>query len=174
VYTILFVPRATELCRKVLEDEGVAGDVTIGEVSQLLYWLARTYDDQHRDMLWADAAVQARVRASRRRPLVVGDGRRCSRYILGELHIPQHSLRQVRKADKQKGDETAIYYSSLALMTFQRAFGLFPRIMGKGDGAQVSGSAHSWSKSGLMGILLTCSEIGQSAQTPSCVRCHPI
>lgn len=35
VYTILFVPRATELCRKVLEDEGVAGDVNIGEVCRL-------------------------------------------------------------------------------------------------------------------------------------------
>lgn len=31
-FTILLVPRATELCRKVLEDEGVAGDVTISEV----------------------------------------------------------------------------------------------------------------------------------------------
>jgi hypothetical protein len=27
------VPRVTELCRKVLEDEGVAGDVTVSEVS---------------------------------------------------------------------------------------------------------------------------------------------
>lgn len=32
VYTILLVPRVTELCRKVLEDEGVAGDVTLSEV----------------------------------------------------------------------------------------------------------------------------------------------
>lgn len=37
----------------------------------------------------------------------------------------------------QNGDDTPIYYSSLALMTFQRAFGLFPRILGKGDGAKV-------------------------------------
>ena len=36
VYTILLVPRATELCRKVLEDEGVAGDVTISEVCMSL------------------------------------------------------------------------------------------------------------------------------------------
>lgn len=33
VFTILMVPRVTELCRKVLEDEGVAGDVTVSEVS---------------------------------------------------------------------------------------------------------------------------------------------
>lgn len=30
-YTILLVPRATELCRKVLEEEGVLGDVTLTE-----------------------------------------------------------------------------------------------------------------------------------------------
>lgn len=39
---------------------------------------------------------------------------------------------------RQNGDDTALYYSSLALMTFQRAYGLFPRIMGKGDAAGVS------------------------------------
>jgi hypothetical protein len=31
-FTILFVPRATELCKKTLEAEGVAGDVNIAEV----------------------------------------------------------------------------------------------------------------------------------------------
>jgi hypothetical protein len=35
----------------------------------------------------------------------------------------------------QNGDDTPLYYASLALMTFQRAFGLFPRILGKGDAA---------------------------------------
>lgn len=35
VFTVLLVPRATELCRKVLEDEGVAGDVNVEEVSSL-------------------------------------------------------------------------------------------------------------------------------------------
>lgn len=33
-FTILLVPRVTELCRKVLEDEGVAGDVTVSEARQ--------------------------------------------------------------------------------------------------------------------------------------------
>jgi hypothetical protein len=33
VYTILLVPRSAELCRKVLEDEGVAGDVHVSDVS---------------------------------------------------------------------------------------------------------------------------------------------
>lgn len=30
-YTVLFVPRRTLVCEKILEDEGVLGDVTIGE-----------------------------------------------------------------------------------------------------------------------------------------------
>jgi len=51
---------------------------------------------------------------------------------------PTTSKRSERYADAvlQHGDDTPIYYSSLALMTFQRAFGLFPRILGKGEGAQ--------------------------------------
>ncbi len=32
MYTLLLVPRATELCRKVLEDEGLAGDINVAEV----------------------------------------------------------------------------------------------------------------------------------------------
>ena len=39
---------------------------------------------------------------------------------------------------QQNGDDTPLYDTSMALMTFQQAYGLFPRILGKGDGAQVS------------------------------------
>ncbi|WVW86768.1 hypothetical protein I302_108822 [Kwoniella bestiolae CBS 10118] len=92
MYTILLVPRATELCRRVLEDQGVAGDVTISEFKLELIpmeddLLSLEMDDVARDVFL-------------------------------------------------NGDDTPIYYSSLALMTFQRAFGLFPRILGKGDGAK--------------------------------------
>lgn len=45
------------------------------------------------------------------------------------------------RADPQNGDDTPLYYSSLGLMTFQRAFGLLPRILGKGDAAKVSSPA---------------------------------
>ncbi|KAG7544250.1 hypothetical protein FFLO_03363 [Filobasidium floriforme] len=34
------------------------------------------------------------------------------------------------------GDDTPLYDASMALMTFQRAYGLFPRMLGKGDAAQ--------------------------------------
>ncbi|WWC92946.1 uncharacterized protein L201_007909 [Kwoniella dendrophila CBS 6074] len=92
MYTILLVPRATELCKKILEDQGVAGDVTISEFKLELIpmeddLLSMEMDDVARDV-----------------------------YL--------------------NGDDTPIYCSSLALMTFQRAFGLFPRILGKGDGAK--------------------------------------
>ncbi|WWC65985.1 uncharacterized protein I303_108607 [Kwoniella dejecticola CBS 10117] len=92
VYTILLVPRATELCRRVLEDHGVAGDVNISEFKLELIpmeddLLSLEMDDVARDIFL-------------------------------------------------NGDDTPIYYSSLALMTFQRAFGLFPRLLGKGDGAK--------------------------------------
>ncbi len=41
----------------------------------------------------------------------------------------------------QDGDETAIYDSAQALITFQKLYGLFPRIIGKGDKAAVCASA---------------------------------
>ena len=38
----------------------------------------------------------------------------------------------------QDGDETAIYDAAQALNTFQKLYGTFPRIVGKGDYAAVS------------------------------------
>ncbi|KAK8849539.1 hypothetical protein IAR55_004874 [Kwoniella newhampshirensis] len=92
MYTILLVPRATELCRKVLEDQGVAGDVTISEFKL--------------------------------------------EFIPMEDDLLSLEMEDVARDVFLHGDDTPIYYSSLALMTFQRAFGLFPRILGKGDGAK--------------------------------------
>jgi len=34
-------------------------------------------------------------------------------------------------------DDTSIFYSAQALLTIQQAYGLFPRILGKGDAAKV-------------------------------------
>ncbi|WVF68560.1 hypothetical protein IAT40_003329 [Kwoniella sp. CBS 6097] len=92
VYTILLVPRATELCRKVLEDQGVMGDVTISEFKL--------------------------------------------EFIPMEDDLLSLEMEDVARDVYLHGDDTPIYYSSLALMTFQRAFGLFPRILGKGDAAK--------------------------------------
>ncbi|ODO00685.1 ATP-binding protein [Cryptococcus wingfieldii CBS 7118] len=91
-YTILLVPRVTELCRKVLEDQGVAGDVTLSEFKLGL--------------------------------------------IPMEDDLLSLEMEDVSRDIYMNGDDTPIYHSSLALMTFQRAFGLFPRIIGKGDAAK--------------------------------------
>ncbi|KAK1923713.1 Sec1-like protein [Papiliotrema laurentii] len=92
IYTILLVPRVTELCRKVLEDEGVAGDVTLAEFKM--------------------------------------------EFIPLEDDLLSLELDDVARDIYLNGDDTPLYYASLALMTFQRAFGLFPRILGKGDAAK--------------------------------------
>ncbi|KIR34577.1 ATP-binding protein [Cryptococcus deuterogattii MMRL2647] len=91
-YTILLVPRITELCKKVLEDQGVAGDVTLSEFN-------------------------------------LG-------FIPMEDDLLSLEMEDVARDIYLNGDDTPIYSSSLALMTFQRAFGLFPRILGKGEGAK--------------------------------------
>ncbi|ORX37894.1 Sec1-like protein [Kockovaella imperatae] len=92
VFTLLLVPRVTELCRKVLEDEGVAGDVNVLPFKMEFIPL----ED---DLLSLEMSDTAR-----------------------DVYL--------------NGDDTPLYYSSLALMTFQRAFGLFPKIYGKGDAAK--------------------------------------
>lgn len=38
----------------------------------------------------------------------------------------------------QDGDETAVYNAAQALVTLEKLYGLFPRIVGKGDHAAVS------------------------------------
>jgi hypothetical protein len=42
----------------------------------------------------------------------------------------------------QDGDETALYNSAQALLTLQRLYGLFPRILGKGEYAEVWVNLH--------------------------------
>jgi hypothetical protein len=60
----------------VLEDEGVAGDVTVSEVSRRL---------QAEDCDSADYPVQIGICAIGRRPLVFRNGRRSARPLLGEF-----------------------------------------------------------------------------------------
>ena len=57
----------------------------------------------------------------------------------GGLYLPVRALLIAHVTiGIQDGDETSIYDSSLALHTLQKLFGLFPRILGKGDHAGVS------------------------------------
>ncbi|KAI5852520.1 Sec1-like protein [Morchella snyderi] len=91
-YNVLFVPRRTLVCEKILEDEGVLGDVTLGEFP--LHFLALEPD-----------------------------------LLSLELEDSFEEL-YLRK------DYTSIFYSARALMGIQRRYGLFPRIIGKGDCAK--------------------------------------
>ena len=103
----------------MLEDEGVAGDVTLAEVCLARADPCAEADDQFKlelipmedDLLSMEMDDVAR-----------------DIYLVRDL---------LCYSSHQNGDDTPLYYSSLALMTLQRAFGLFPRILGKGDAAKV-------------------------------------
>lgn len=90
--TIVWVPRRTLLSNKILEDEGVLGDVNIQELSILFLPLEN-------DLL----------------SLELRDG-------FQDLYL--------------HGDRNPIYLASRALMQIQQRYGLFPRILGKGDNAR--------------------------------------
>ncbi|KAG6851377.1 hypothetical protein H0H93_005775 [Arthromyces matolae] len=90
-YTLLLVPRTSNLVAQILEEEGVLGDITISSYNLQFIPLAEDvvsleYDNTFKDV-WVD------------------------------------------------GDETAIYDSAQALTTLQKLYGLFPRVVGKGDAA---------------------------------------
>ncbi|EIM83622.1 Sec1-like protein [Stereum hirsutum FP-91666 SS1] len=90
-YTLLLVPRVSTLVSRVLEEEGVLGDVTISSYNLQFIPLADDVlsleNEQAFKEIWVD------------------------------------------------GDETAVYDSAQALYTLQKLFGIFPRILGKGDSA---------------------------------------
>ncbi|KAK0465485.1 Sec1-like protein [Desarmillaria tabescens] len=90
-YTLLLVPRASTLVTRILEEEGVLGDVSI-----LSYSL---------------------------------------QFIPIEEDVVSLEYESVFKDIWVDGDETAIYDSAQALITLQKLYGLFPRVIGKGDKA---------------------------------------
>ncbi|KAG0633993.1 Sec1-like protein [Tuber brumale] len=91
-YNVMFVPRRTLVCEKILEDEGVLGDLTIGEF-----------------------------------PL---------HFIPLESDLLSLELEDAFEELYLRKDHTSIFYSARALMNIQRRYGLFPRIIGKGDCAR--------------------------------------
>ncbi|KAF5384914.1 hypothetical protein D9615_001128 [Tricholomella constricta] len=90
-YTLLLVPRISTLVTRILEEEGVLGDITISSYNLQFIPLADDVVSLENDSAFKDLWVD--------------------------------------------GDETVIYDSAQALTTFQKLYGLFPRIVGKGDGA---------------------------------------
>ncbi|KAJ1990777.1 Vacuolar protein-sorting-associated protein 33 [Coemansia spiralis] len=92
-YSLQLVPRRTLLCERVLEEEGVLGDISIGEY--------------HMDFIpLEDDVLSLELPAT-----------------FKELYLD--------------GDFSAVQYTARALMRLQGLFGFFPRIVGKGDFAQI-------------------------------------
>ncbi|KAG8721038.1 hypothetical protein FRC08_016158 [Ceratobasidium sp. 394] len=91
-YALMLVPRRTVLCDKILEDEGVFGEVTISEYPLEFIPL----EDDLISLEWENT--------------------------FKEVYLD--------------GDESSIYYAAQALSTIQRAYGQFPRVVGKGNGAK--------------------------------------
>ncbi|RPA81416.1 Sec1-like protein [Ascobolus immersus RN42] len=88
-HSVFLVPRRTLVFEKILEEQGVLGDVTIGEYP--LYFIPLEPD-----------LLSLELESS-----------------FEELYL--------------RKDYTSIFYSAKALMELQQKFGLFPRIIGKGD-----------------------------------------
>ncbi|KAI9444915.1 Sec1-like protein [Lactarius indigo] len=88
-YTLLLVPRTSTLITRVLEEEGVLGDVTISSYNLQFIPIADDVISLENNEAFKEIWVD--------------------------------------------GDETSIYDSAQALHTLQKLFGLFPRIIGKGD-----------------------------------------
>ena len=109
-YTLLLVPRKSTLVTRVLEEEGVLGDVTIS-----------SYNLQFIPI--ADDVISLENENAFKEIWVV------SIFLPFPLFHSDVAL--------QDGDETSVYDSSQALHTLQKLFGLFPRLVGKGDSAEV-------------------------------------
>ncbi|KAF9514282.1 hypothetical protein BS47DRAFT_1376541 [Hydnum rufescens UP504] len=91
-YTLILVPRRTSLCDRILEEEGVLGEVNISSYKLELIAIEDDVVSLELENVWREINVD--------------------------------------------GDDTSIFYAAQALVTIQHAYGLFPRILGKGDGAK--------------------------------------
>ncbi|CAK5280414.1 unnamed protein product [Mycena citricolor] len=90
-YTLLLVPRISTLATRILEEEGVLGDVHIASYNLQFIPIADDVISLENEMAFKEIWVD--------------------------------------------GDETAIYDSAQALVTLEKLYGLFPRIVAKGDHA---------------------------------------
>lgn len=83
------------ICERVLEEEGVKGDITIGDYA--MDWIPCEDD-------------------------------------LISMELDPSTWKEIYL----DGDQTSIYYAAKSLMRLQSIYGLFPRIIGKGDAAKVN------------------------------------
>ncbi len=106
--SIFWVPRRTLVSNKILEDEGVLGDVNVSEFS--MYFLP--LEDDVLSLELEDAYMEL--------------------YLVGLHCTPRPALTYIF----QRRDPTSIFLASKALMLVQQRHGFFPRILGKGDNAR--------------------------------------
>ncbi|GAB5593515.1 Vacuolar protein-sorting-associated protein 33 [Umbelopsis nana] len=92
-YSLFFVPQRTMLCERVLEEEGVLGDITLGEFA--MDWIP--FEDD-----------------------------------LISMELDNNTWKELNL----DGDTTAVHQAAKSLMKLQQIYGLFPRIIGKGDSAK--------------------------------------
>lgn len=106
-FTIIWAPRRTLVCDKILEESGVLGDVSV-DVFPL------HFIPLEQDLLSL-----------------------CLDNAFGDLYLVCTTpfQRMLYTNVCQAKDPTSIFLSALALMPIQHAHGLFPRIIGKGDNA---------------------------------------
>ena len=115
-YNVILVPRRTVLCDRILEEEGVLGEVNISSYKLEFIPLEDDLVSLELDRVWREIYLV------------------CLFLLLEGTSV---------LTTWKDGDESSIFYASQALMTIQQAYGLFPRILGKGDGAKVTGSSVS-------------------------------
>lgn len=107
----MLVPRTSALVTRILEEEGVLGDVTIS-----------TYNLQFIPI--AEDVIS-----------LENDGAFRELWIVCLKYHCFHDQSLIFRC--QDGDETVIFNSAEALMTLEKLYGLFPRVVGKGDYAEV-------------------------------------
>jgi vacuolar protein sorting-associated protein 33A len=115
-YTLLLVPRKSTLASQILEEEGVLGDVTISPYNLQFIPLAEDVISLENEAAFKEIWV----------------------VCMHQLSISGSDIPHL-----QDGDETVIFDAAQALVTFQKIYGPFPRIVGKGDHAAVSCGLHS-------------------------------
>lgn len=92
-YTLFLIPRVSTLVSRILEEEGVLGELTISSYELQFIPLDEDVISLEREGVWREIWMD--------------------------------------------GDETAVYDAAQALVTLQKVYGKFPRVLGKGDKAAV-------------------------------------
>lgn len=105
------MPRVSTLVTQILEEEGVLGEVTISSYNLQFIPLAEDVLSLENDSAFKEI------------------------WVVG---LPSYSCFLLLLSLEQDGDETCVYDSAQALITIQKLFGSFPRLIGKGDCASVS------------------------------------